>query len=244
MKRINEQDDILIDGTNYALQVSNAIKSFWRIRNKQLINSGDSTNRGSVVGGKQMDDFVALLRNVAENAGIPSGYIITNQNHLPGYFRSTKDWDLIIISPNKKLIAAVELKSQIGSYGNNFNNRTEEAIGSAVDLWTAFREGQFPNQNAPWVGWLMVIGKDVASQRIVRNYEPRFKVRAEFNGASYIDRYNILCRKLILERHYTSTALVWTSNENDYGDVSNDTSISSFMQSFYSYLKGLSGEFL
>ncbi len=244
MKRINEHDDILIDGTNYALQVSNAIKSFWRVRNKQLINSGDSTNRGSVVGGKQMDDFVSLLRNVAEKAGVPSGYIITNQNYLPGYFRSSKDWDLIIVSPNNKLIAAVELKSQIGSYGNNFNNRTEEAIGSAVDLWTAFREGQFPNQNAPWVGWLMVIGKDDASQRIVRNYEPHFKVRKEFNGASYIDRYNILCRKLILERHYTSTALVWTSNENDYGDVANDISISSFIQSFYSYLKGLSGEFL
>lgn len=244
MKRINEHDDILIDGTNYALQVSNAIKSFWRVRNKQLINSGDSTNRGSVVGGKQMDDFVSLLRNVAEKAGVPSRYIITNQNYLPGYFRSSKDWDLIIVSPNNKLIAAVELKSQIGSYGNNFNNRTEEAIGSAVDLWTAFREGQFPNQNAPWVGWLMVIGKDDASQRIVRNYEPHFKVRKEFNGASYIDRYNILCRKLILERHYTSTALVWTSNENDYGDVANDISISSFIQSFYSYLKGLSGEFL
>ena len=244
MKRINEHDDILIDGTNYALQVSNAIKSFWRVRNKQLINSGDSTNRGSVVGGKQMDDFVSLLRSIAEKAGVPSGYIITNQNYLPGYFRSSKDWDLIIVSPNNKLIAAVELKSQIGSYGNNFNNRTEEAIGSAVDLWTAFREGQFPNQNAPWVGWLMVIGKDDASQRIVRNYEPHFKVRKEFNGASYIDRYNILCRKLILERHYTSTALVWTSNENDYGDVANDISISSFIQSFYSYLKGLSGEFL
>lgn len=244
MKRISEQDEILIDGTNYALQVSNAIKSFWRVRNKQLINSVDSTNRGSVIGGKQMDDFVSLLRNVAENAGIPSEYIITNQSHLPGYFRSTKDWDLIIISPKNKLIAAVELKSQIGSYGNNLNNRTEEAIGSAVDLWTAFREGQFPNQNAPWVGWMMVIGKDVASQRIVRNYEPHFKVREEFNGASYIDRYNILCRKLILERHYTSTALVWTSSENDYGDVSSDISISSFIKSFYNYLKGLSGEFL
>jgi hypothetical protein len=24
----------------------------------------------------------------------------------------------------------------------------------AVDLWTAFREGQFPHQQAPWIGWL------------------------------------------------------------------------------------------
>ena len=39
-----------------------------------------------------------------------------------------------------RLLAVIELKSQVGpSFGNNFNNRTEEAIGSAVDFWTAYR---------------------------------------------------------------------------------------------------------
>jgi type II restriction enzyme len=62
---------------------------------------------------------------------------------LPGYFRPTKLWDLLVMYQGR-LIAAIELKSHIGpSFGNNFNNRTEEAIGTAVDLWTAFREGAF-----------------------------------------------------------------------------------------------------
>lgn len=121
-----------------------AIKSFWETKQKQLTASGDSSNRGAVVGGKQLDAFAELLKRLAIEQGVPEKCIYTSQAYLPGYFRSSKDWDFLIIAPNKKLIAAVELKSQIGSYGNNFNNRTEEAIGSAVDLWTAFRENQFP----------------------------------------------------------------------------------------------------
>ena len=60
-----------------------------------------------------------------------------------------KDWDFLIISLANQLIAAIEFKSQVGSFGNNFNNRTEEALGSAVDLWTAFKEKGFPQTVPP-----------------------------------------------------------------------------------------------
>ena len=76
---------------------------------------------------------------------------------LPGYFRPTKLWDLLIIN-HGHLVAALELKSQVGpSFGNNFNNRTEEALGTAVDLWTAYREGAFGESARPYVGWLMLV---------------------------------------------------------------------------------------
>lgn len=236
-------DKIIINDKDYTNLVSKAVEFFWGTKSRQLINSGDSSNRGTVVGGKQMDEFINLLRQVAIDVGVPEESIITDKNYLPGYFRSSKDWDMLIISPSGKLIAAIELKSQVGSYGNNFNNRTEEAIGSAVDLWTAFREGQFPGQHAPWVGWLMIVGKDDASERSVRNYEPHFSVRPEFNGASYLDRYRILCQKLILERHYTATALLWTSDANTYGDLAEDISIKRFIYSFTSYLNSIKDEF-
>lgn len=228
---------------DYSSHLSKAVRFFWNTKKRQLTDSGDSSNRGAVVGGKQMDGFVDLLRNVAIDSGVPKDSIITDKNYLPGYFRSSKDWDMLIIAPSGKLIAAIELKSQVGSYGNNFNNRTEEAIGSAVDLWTAFREGQFPEQQAPWVGWLIVVGRDEASERPVRNYEPYFPVRPEFKGANYLDRYRILCQKLIMERHYTSAALLWTSNSKTYGDLTPDISVSRFISSFSSYLKGVSDEF-
>lgn len=238
-----EKKKISVNGYDYTELVSNAVKFFWNTKKRQLKDSGDSSNRGAVVGGKQMDGFINLLKTVAIDAGVPESCIITDKNYLPGFFRSSKDWDMLIIAPNGKLVAAIELKSQIGSYGNNFNNRTEEAIGSAVDLWTAFREGQFPNQQAPWVGWLMMVGKDQASMRPVRNYENYFPVRKEYDGASYLDRYRILCQKLILERHYTATALLWTSDAKTFGDLAPEISIYQYINSFYSYLSGLQNEF-
>ena len=236
-------DKIITNNKDYTSLVSKAVKFFWGTKSRQLINSVDSSNRGAVVGGKQMSEFVSLLRQVAIDSGIPEETIITDKNYLPGYFRSSKDWDMLIIAPSGKLIAAIELKSQVGSYGNNFNNRTEEAIGSAVDLWTAFREGQFPSQQAPWVGWMMIVGKDIASERPIRNYEPFYPVRSEFDGASYLDRYRILCQKLILERHYTATALLWTSDANTYGDLAEDISIKRFINSFSNYLNSVKDEF-
>jgi len=220
-----------------------AIKSFWETKQKQLTASGDSSNRGAVVGGKQLDAFSELLKTIAVEQGIPENCIYTSQASLPGYFRSSKDWDFLIIAPNKKLIAAVELKSQIGSYGNNFNNRTEEALGSAVDLWTAFRENQFPGQTAPWIGYLTVVGKDEGSMHPVRNNEPHYPVLPEFKTASYLDRYRILCQKLILERHYSMAALVCTSGPDHYEDVSEDTSIEKFIRSLIGHLTGNINEF-
>ena len=227
---------------DYSAEIANAVSYFWHKKISQLSESGDTSNRGAVVGGKQMDGFITLLKAVARDAGILERYVITDQNYWPGFFRSSKDWDMLIITPAGKLLAAIELKSQVGSYGNNFNNRTEEAIGSAVDLWTAFREGQFPEQQAPWLGWLMVVGRDEASERPVRNREPYFPVRPEFVGASYLDRYRIFCQKLIRERHYTSAALVWTSDCNTCGDMSADTSIGQFLRSFYNYLCSVADE--
>ena len=126
-----------MDQQTYLKEITKAVSFFWKSKQKQLATSVDKSNRGAVVGGKQMDGFISLLKKVAENSGVPRSCIYTKNNYLPGFFRSSKNWDFLVISPSKKLIAAIELKSQIGSYGNNFNNRTEEAIGSAVDLWTA-----------------------------------------------------------------------------------------------------------
>ena len=232
-----------MDTQKHKTLIKAAIKSFWETKKKQLTASGDSSNRGAVVGGKQLDAFAELLKTIAINSGIPEECIYTSQAYLPGFFRSSKNWDFLIIAPNKKLIAAVELKSQIGSYGNNFNNRTEKALGDAVDLWTAFRENQFPGQSAPWVGYLTVVGKDEGSTSPVRNSEPHYPVLPEFQDATYLDRYRILCQKLILERHYSMAALICTSGPEHYQDVSEDTSIDKFLQSFIGHLIGNLHEF-
>ena len=228
---------------DHSYLIKKAIKSFWETKKKQQTASGDSSNRGAVVGGKQLDGFAELLRILAVEQNVPNDCIYISHAYLPGYFRSSKNWDFMIITPNNKLIAAIELKSQIGSYGNNFNNRAEEAIGSAVDLWTAFRENQFPDQSAPWLGYLTVVGKDEGSMRPVHNNEPYYPVLPEFKTASYLDRYRILCQKLILERHYSMAGLICTSGPDHYEDVSKDTSIERFISLFIGHLIGNIHEF-
>ena len=76
---------------------------------------------------------------------------------LPGYYRSEKKWDLIVVSDGQ-LVTAMEFKSQVGpSFGNNFNNRSEEAIGSATDIWVAYREGRFGKTPTPFLGYFFLL---------------------------------------------------------------------------------------
>ena len=70
---------------------------------------------------------------------------------LPGFFRPTKLWDLLVVHKGE-LIAAIELKSQIDLPWQQFQQRTEEAIGTAHDLWTAYREGHLASSAS--VCWL------------------------------------------------------------------------------------------
>lgn len=230
-----------IDISKYDKIIQKAVKLFWQTRNNQKNRQieGDTTdqgNRGAVTGGQQMNGFIELLTYICEEFGIHRNCIFTNNNHLPGYFRPSKDWDFIILSPKGELIAAIELKSQVGSFGNNFNNRTEEAIGSAVDLWTAYKWKVFEDQMPPWIGYLLLVEKDDKSTRPVSVYEPYFKVRSEFNDTSYLERYNLLCKKLMTERHYSGACLIWSASDSTYGSIDARTSIENFLLSFIAFL--------
>ncbi|MEM7659876.1 MAG: PaeR7I family type II restriction endonuclease, partial [Bacteroidota bacterium] len=106
----------------YQSQIREAVRHFWATRGAQKNakqKKSDQGNRGAVTGGKQLHGFIELFRIVSEDFGVPNSCIHVKGNELPGYFRPTKDWDLLIISPNHELIAAVEFKSQVGSFGNN-----------------------------------------------------------------------------------------------------------------------------
>jgi hypothetical protein len=225
---------------DYRNDINEAVRHFWNTRNSQLAGRTkvDQGNRSAVTGGKQLDGFIYLLEKVAKDMGVPESCIYRKANHLPGFFRPAKDWDFLIISPTNQLIAVIEFKSQVGSFGNNFNNRTEEALGSAVDLWTAFKENGFPQNQPPWVGYMLLIEKTKGSTTVVKMKEPFFEVRPEFRNTSYIERYAVFCQKLMLERHYSATSLIWTNLEMEYGSLKNDISIETFLLSFMGFLQG------
>lgn len=133
-----------------------------------------------------------------------------------------------------ELIAAVELKSHVGpSFSNNFNNRTEEAIGTGHDLWTAFREGAFGQQPRPFVGWLMLVEDAAGSTSPVRDLAPHFPVFPEFSGASYLQRYDILCQRLARESLYSAASVISAkrieAKSGRYAELSDATSLKTFV---------------
>lgn len=161
-----------------------------------------------------MDGFISLFADLLSENGWHAGHIFRDSAiELPGYFRPEKKWDLVAIQDGS-LAISLECKSQVGpSFGNNFNNRTEEAIGSATDLWAAYREGAFRPSAKPWLGYLMLLEETPGSTRPVRTREPHFKVFPEFANSSYAKRYEILLTKLVRERLYDGACLLLSNGQ-------------------------------
>lgn len=141
--------------------VSEAVQQFWTTRDGQQSKQGQATgkrdtgSRGAVTGGAHIDGFIRLMSKIIADAGLPEAnihYQYRTTTYLPGFYRATKNWDFLVVDEGC-LLACIEFKSQVGSFGNNFNNRTEEAIGSATDFWTAYREGAFEGSPRPWLGY-------------------------------------------------------------------------------------------
>lgn len=236
-----------LDLADYETKAREATMAFWgnreRARQAQIeAGKADQGERAGVTAGKNMDGFLAMLIDIVQANG-PAGAVIHQQRSvltLPGYYRPTKLWDVLVIHDGQ-LIAAVELKSQVGpSFGNNFNNRSEEAIGTAHDLWTAYREGAFGNQPRPFVGWLMMVEDAPESRRPVNDRSPHFPVFPEFQGASYLKRYDILCQRLAKEQLYSAAALLASprtaSATGEFCELSELTSLKTFVTSLAGHM--------
>ncbi len=227
--------------TELDLKLKEAVARFWSSRETQAQKQGaksgvrDAGARAAVTGGSQMDGFVELVRDLLEESGVNKPVIYCErQVELPGWFRPEKKWDLLVVVDGC-LIAAIEFKSQVGSFGNNYNNRTEEALGSATDLWAAYREGAFKPSGRPWLGYVMLLEESPASTRPVKAQEPHFKVFQEFKSASYARRYEILLTKLVRERLYDATCFLMSKSSDgvrgQYSEPVPELSFSNFVSS-------------
>ena len=237
-----------LDLAEYEVRACDAVKLFWGNRNaavERQIAAGrqDAGARGAVTAGKNMDGFLVLAQELVRLNGLKDAQICLKKGvlTLPGFFRPTKLWDMLVIDRGQ-LIAALEFKSQVGpSFGNNFNNRTEEAIGTAHDLWTAYREGALGNDAArPFLGWVMLVEDCAASRAPVRDAEPHFPVFPEFKRASYAARYDLLCKKLVQENLYTSSTFMLSprsaADDGEFCHLHELTSLKTFVTSFAGHI--------
>lgn len=222
-------------------RLRSAIRHFWGTRETQAQKQGSSSGskdagaRSAVTGGAQMNGFINLVRDLLCESGLPKAHVYCEKYvEIPGWYRPEKKWDLLIVS-DSKLLAGIEFKSQVGSFGNNYNNRTEEAIGSATDIWAAYREGAFKPSARPWLGYLMLLEEAPGSLSPVRAREPHFKVFPEFKDASYAKRYEILLTKLVRERLYDAACFLM-SNSTDglkglYSEPASELNFQNFVAS-------------
>ena len=227
------------------------VRYYWNQRSTQSRSaSGVEGERSSVTGGKHLDGVLDAVVGLLKDHGVREDEIFVmcsvletgkdGKLTLPGYFRPTKNWDLIVVR-DKQLLAAMELKAQAGpSFGNNANNRAEEAIGSAEDFWTAHREQAFGQLAQPWLGYFFLLEDSSRSSREVATREPHFKVFEELRRASYAKRYEQLCKRLVLERKYTSACFLLSkrpavgqaaSPESIYTEPSDGLSARQFLDS-------------
>jgi hypothetical protein len=225
---------------NYESRVKKAVQTFWTNRSEagetqSTTGTQDQGERGSVTAGRNMDGFRTLGETIVRENGLSEANIHVRQAtvDIPGFFRSSKKWD-ILVTHHDQLVAAVEFKSQVGSFGNNINNRAEEAIGSAKDFWTAYREGTLGKESPkPFLGWFTLVEDCEESRRPVRNFEPHFPVLREFADASYAERYNLLCRKLVQEQLYTSATVILSPRsaitDGAYSEISELTGVKTFV---------------
>lgn len=234
--------------------VKDAVRSFWTTRN------GGS----GVLSGKTLDPFVDIIARVVKESGLENAEIHTgvNTSQLPGFFRPHKSWDAVVINDGK-LVVAVELKSQVGSIGNNFNNRSEEVLGSGIDLRTAIEESAFGDDAAIFTGYLIIVEKSdktLATPNIRMKFFPVMhgflldesergstyckQKDGSFptaKGIAYLDRYDVMCKRLMMKGLYNAAAVVAAPNkdhdEGNYESVSAQTSIETFMTRLSSHCR-------
>ena len=164
-------------------RLQNAIRRFWMTRDDA-----------------QMNGFVTLVQELLDERKVPSHHVYSDSYvEPPGWYRPEKKWNLLVVADGR-LQAGIEFESQVGSFGGS--NWTEEALGSASDVWAAYREGAFKPTRAPWLGYLMVLEEAPGSVSPVRG------------RASYAKRCETLLTKFVRECHYNGACLLMSNRED------------------------------
>lgn len=237
-----------INIAGFETRVQQAVKDFWIIRKTKGVRSG-----------KTLDGFVEMIAWLVRSNGLPDAEILTRNRDtkIPGYFRPTKSWDVVVLNQGK-LVAAIELKSIAASYGKNFNNRNEEALGSGMDVKEALAEDAFDGLTNFFTGYLILVEDCEETSCTIQIQMPHFRAMSDFmehpeqrdtkyvknkksgkfpqiDGVSYTRRFEILCRRLVQKKLYSAAAVITSPkpekgiSDGSYGEVSADTSIRKFV---------------
>lgn len=188
-----------------------------------------------------MDSFAGLVEDIPADADLP-GDSTKHDYHatLPGFYRAEKGWDTAVVH-NDELLAVVECISQASSFGDNLNNRVEEAVGTLTGLWEAYEEGLCEPSPAPWIGYPYLMADNENSQNVPRLRAPKFDVDDEFQEATYPDRVELLRPRMVRQRLVDAPAFILSEEDRgmdgDYWEPNEELGFERFARSLVGHVQ-------
>ena len=133
----------------------------------------DQGNRSGVTAGSHFAEVAELIRKTssADAASRRMPFVFGRVPETAWMVPTHQDWDIIAYHGDS-LVAAIELKSISSSFGNNANNRTEEALGGG-DIRIAHQKGLLGDARVPPILGYVLIVAETEESTTVRAKKPR-----------------------------------------------------------------------
>ena len=160
----------------------------------EAAGSAQGGTRAAVTGGKHMAGVNRLILDELGRIGLKDlTHLLDRSATVPGFYRPRKDWDLLVFSGERPVLA-LELKSMTGSEGKNLNNRADEMIGAGKDLQRAKQQGLVPLDLQCGYVFLMEVTPEVKRPVAIRTRVG--KADSEFDGVGYLRRMALMCERV------------------------------------------------
>lgn len=191
-------------------EVLDLLANFWSKKDESLrrnINAGRDGLGAQARDARHMRSLALFVRQMFVDAGLDDSEVFVDQS-IPGYYRRSKNWDVVAMHKGQ-LVGLVELKSQVGSEGNNGNNRIEEALGNSHDAITAQEMNQPFGPLPMWRAFCMVFGSDPATAKPVgMRSRPLFDIDQAFHSMTYGSQMATAIERFIQTRAYDAGWMV------------------------------------
>ncbi len=221
-----------IDLADYKAKTRAAVKRLW--------TGGKVGSRKKISG--TMGGFADLVVDIVCANGLTKAHVLPHDRpvSLPGHFSATQSWDIVVVNEGR-LIAAIKADFVLGpSLSAGAGCDYDKVLGRAMELKAVYRKGVFGETRKPFVGYLILLEDAPGSRKPVTDVSPNFPLFPEFKGASYAERYNILCKKLMAEELYTAAAVILSprsaSKSGAYSEMSDMTGLKSFVKTLAAHI--------
>ncbi|MFI7539210.1 PaeR7I family type II restriction endonuclease [Streptosporangium sp. NPDC049376] len=182
------------------IRIDAALQRWVELRDKQKADStasgrAQAGNRAAVTAGNHLSGINQLIVDEVASTGATGLEIVSSRSKttLAGFYRASKAWDLLVLEQGSPVLA-VEYKTMKGSEGKNLNNRADEVFGVAEDARQAEARGLLSRDLRR--AYVFVMGITPESVKPVGISVSYGEPDAAFQGASYLRRTAIMCKRM------------------------------------------------